>query len=1143
MSGDYSRKRFDKQKQYSSVELQQGRVLLDSDWNEQSEIIRNRIQTETLDTIGRSGIPKSDNGFEISIAPDGSDIYIAPGKVYVEGLLCELENGATPTSYLNQPFYPVPDRRFFTKTTPPVIVPPIGSSFIDLKDGTYILYLDVWEKEINAIDDPLIKEVALGDADTTTRLQVVWQARLMQIPPFGGEIVCDNEIAEWTQLTTPSKGKLNARTVASTSADKPCLSDPVSGYRRLENQLYRVEIHQAGDKSKATFKWSRDNASVQSKILEVDSSIITVESLGKDDVLGFAPGNWVEIIDEEVALNCATKAMFQIDSISPETNEITLKTSAASFAGKDNLKLCRWDQKGVKATEEGISMGAGWVKIEDGLEINFSDGDYKDGDYWLIPARTATGEIEWPPYKIPNTNPIAQTSHGIQHRYCKLATLVVNQGIGTLYDCRKKFPALTKLEAEDIAYDNSNCPSNNSNTVQEALDALCAVTDLREHNKHVHGYGVVCGLKVVCGPTRSEVVVEKGYAHDCEGNVIQVSKKNEIPFDIVSAAAAQGLIDPFGDGELSLAINSCSANGPDLYIEKFVKKSFWDEVLEGSLIKDVYDGCVQNLINFAKKNFTFNLSTQAPLDISQKRLTTLVNLALQYVNQQTLPYAFLSGTEVKDRNAIDCKDEKAIGRYEDQILWCMYKELRNILDSETHCGMFDGDTLFPNYEIDPGLHTIFGPAFKAHHNIQLHPGNKFAYTCGFDNCIFVYDLKTQEYIQAAKFPSSSNGVVKDFVIENDGKTIYALCILNDKDTLFAEGSINADGTITWGKTSVRCGEVYHTLAINSTNKIYCIQKNKGLYDIKAIGGANFTITQINAFNATGMLILSEDDKYAFAADFQTNNTTESAKFTHISQFDLGNAANPVHSYEFEGDDLTNDIALFDNNLYITGYKKGAPGQRVMGGYNINSKAAIDSVDLPTDWLVKIAPIETKESGKCMLVTQCDSAKVFRVFLGNNPTIDTNFRIPTQLFPMDIVVDKKGRKAYVLNFLVNTITDIDIAASFDVVNIPDYTFEPPVIISDYRDGVIEAYKDLLSHFWQYLKDCFADKFLIDCPDCKDNDRVYLASVEIRDKKVYHINNFSKRKYVKSPELWEYWLSTVPILPMFKEKFKEFCGMVL
>ena len=39
----------------------------------------------------------------------------------------------------------------------------------------------------------------------------------------------------------------------------------------------------------------------------------------------------------------------------------------------------------------------GWIDLERGVKIRFAPGSlYRRGDYWLIPARQATGDIEWP---------------------------------------------------------------------------------------------------------------------------------------------------------------------------------------------------------------------------------------------------------------------------------------------------------------------------------------------------------------------------------------------------------------------------------------------------------------------------------------------------------------------------------------------------------------------------------------------------------------------------------------------------------------------------------------------------------------------------------------------------------------------------
>ena len=55
MKGDFSRDTFDPGKHYTGVLMQQGRVQLDADWNEQQSIHHHRIATQTRDVIGFSG--------------------------------------------------------------------------------------------------------------------------------------------------------------------------------------------------------------------------------------------------------------------------------------------------------------------------------------------------------------------------------------------------------------------------------------------------------------------------------------------------------------------------------------------------------------------------------------------------------------------------------------------------------------------------------------------------------------------------------------------------------------------------------------------------------------------------------------------------------------------------------------------------------------------------------------------------------------------------------------------------------------------------------------------------------------------------------------------------------------------------------
>jgi hypothetical protein len=452
MPGDYSRRLFRKNKHYSGVLMQQGRVQLDADWNEQLDLQLYRTETEAIDVIGRCGVPRKNGGFLIGTGPGGQDLTISAGRIYVDGLLCELEQQST---YTTQPYLPNPD--LTSVITSPPTSPPGPTRRLSVPDGHYLVYLDAWQQERTALDDQLIREVALGGPDTTARLQNVWQVKLLSVnvtspptSPPGVEFKCKTAFPEFQQLTAPSTGTLNAQTAPPKPEEDPCLLPPTSGYSGLENQLYRIEIQNGGTLTAAggpvTFKWSRDNASVETTVVSIANDVATVKDTGKDELLSFANNQWVEIVDEESTLKAKPRALVQIDSVAPATHEITFKTSLSSFASLiPGLKLRRWDQS-KSADQNGLPATPGvWIDVEAGVQVQFSPGTYHTGDYWLIPARTITREIEWPPFKIPNTQPVAQPPRGVRHHFCRLALLEVNRGVLQLNDCRTTFPPLTEL--------------------------------------------------------------------------------------------------------------------------------------------------------------------------------------------------------------------------------------------------------------------------------------------------------------------------------------------------------------------------------------------------------------------------------------------------------------------------------------------------------------------------------------------------------------------------------------------------------------------------------------------------------------------------------------------------------------------------
>ncbi len=1140
MASDISRKLFNPKKHYSGVLMQQGRVQLDSDWNEQLDLQLHRTHVETRDVIGNNGVPKKEDHFKITANANG--FSIAKGHMYVGGLLCKLDH---TVSYVNQPYYPNPSNPFIPISSPPASPPesppgsPPSSPPTSQLDGTCIVYIDAWQREINYLDDPLIQEVALGEADTTTRLQNVWQVKILKTSVEDAD--CTTNVPEWNDLIAPVSGTLNVRATQLAGSDDPCILAPTAGYRRLENQLYRIEVQKGGDGTNATFKWSRDNASVETRITQISGSILLVEEVGKDEILGFAAGDWVEIADVESSLNRTPYPLVQIQSVDAARREITLVSSPPVSTG--DLKLRLWNQSGPTATANGIAVTSGWIDLEGGIQVEFSTGTYHAGDYWLVPARTATGEVEWPPFEIPNTNPIAQAPAGVHHHFCKLAMVYIENGVVIqVEDCRPLFPSLTEICAEDICYDDSNCTSLQADSVQQAIDLLCAANDLRLHHKLLHGYGVVCGLKLKCGPDRQSVLVAEGYALDCEGNIIQVKKGPKV-YPLLAEAFKKEIYQG-GDEKFCLSISGYGADGPVIDVEVYKKKSFWEEILEGGIWQKFYEECIEDLILFFTDQLSLSLSDTPPVTLEQRRITTLLNLFIQILNASKGRYIFVSGQRDPGRMDRECGTGSNESKSEDKLLWCFYNALKEKIASETFCAMFDGDTPFPDYILDPGLDTIFGPPLKTHIKLKLHPSGTYAFTAGLNGNIYVYDLKTKEYVHAVPFPVPSNVEIKDITLNKDGKILYAVGLIDGKDTVFAMGDVKSNGNINWRPNSVKCAIKYISLAVGSAGQLYAVGKGQGLYEIVGLGTNAFSQNQVLAFNATGLMTLSTTEQRAFAAAHSSPIGTESESFVTILNINL-NTKVIDSSYPFEGKDLENDILYNKDTLYATGENGG---KRQLGHLLVGSEVSFTPVDLDNDsQAIRMALMSSQDLGDHLLLSLSNLYKVVRISIPNNPAnahvLDTKFRIPVQFSPLGIVVGPEGKLAYVLNAIVNTLTEINIPLTFHNAPAPDYTMEPPLNLATYRDNVIQAYSDLLSHLLDHLKDCFCDQYLIDCPECGPDDKIYLGVVEVRKDQVYHICNFTKRKYVKTFDAYGLWLSTVPILPLVKKAFAEFCCMVI
>lgn len=444
MKGDFSRTTFDSSKHFSRVVMQQGRVQLDADWNEQTSILFHYLRTLATDLVGPHWGPEDNLGFEIISNEDGS-FNIGAGHYYVKGILCENEE---VIDYRDQSGYPFPDD-------------PIPGS--DPRDK-YLVYLDVWERPVTYIEDGQIREVALGGPDTALRAKVLWQVRLKRVGSQGiAANTAKNNYNEFLEALEaelqPGTGLLKARAggVAPTNIDTACIIPPEARYRGPENQLYRVEIHKKGNVNQATFKWSRNNAAMVYPIQRMDGSLVTLEHLGRDERSSLYVGDFVEIEDDNYVLGDDPRPLGKVIDVNRVDMQVTLELpEGEGFSYEEDSalhpRLRRWDS-GLVSVEEGTGEGA-WLELEDGIQIQFQPPDegaddhyYQRGDYWLIPARTVTGNIEWPQVEDAqgHLGPGAWPPNGVKHYYAPLWIIwISNDGVeaDSGNDCRRKLPQL-----------------------------------------------------------------------------------------------------------------------------------------------------------------------------------------------------------------------------------------------------------------------------------------------------------------------------------------------------------------------------------------------------------------------------------------------------------------------------------------------------------------------------------------------------------------------------------------------------------------------------------------------------------------------------------------------------------------------------
>lgn len=568
MGGDYTRASFAPIKGYSGVHKQQGRVSLDSEFNEFEEILDRKERAEMYDTAGQAAVPMmTPDGFKIDVT-NTFKVTIGVGRAYVDGILVECFGDTTDPSKADRddaiggvhgPAVLYTDQPFHYTSTPTYPAPSTTPGNSDL------VYLDVWQREVTVFEDEVLREVALNGPDTATRVQTAWQVKIMPgadakscvIPPTG-----------WSTAVAPSTARLSTATTSTPTEPSACVIDPVGGFTGIENRLYRVEIHDGGNLgtgTKATLKWSRDNASLAATVTKIEpapataapaKSRITVISTGPDCWRRFEKGDHLEVLDDDVEFAMRDKdtagTMARVVSVNHTSGEIDVDADLASFVvhPKRHPRIRRWDLNVAKRDDPhgddllvDVNNGTA-IELEEGITIKFgnANGDtLHAGDYWVFAARTATGTID----VLENAPP-----RGILHHFARLALIKINADSNPelASDCRHLFPPLAELT--ELYYIGGDGQEANSATATTGTDKypLPAPLEVGVANGEHPVVGALVRFTVIAGSVDLSltgggaitpgipVLTDANGVVSCQMRVDPATKKHAVRAELVDAA-------------------------------------------------------------------------------------------------------------------------------------------------------------------------------------------------------------------------------------------------------------------------------------------------------------------------------------------------------------------------------------------------------------------------------------------------------------------------------------------------------------------------------------------------------------------------------------------------------------------------------
>jgi hypothetical protein len=444
MKGDFSRLPDERNENFAGVLHQQGRVLLDADWNAQTAITTGWQDDAGHDIIGAgvAAVPADQpNGFKIDSATQVAGnanvkLTVRPGRVWADGLLTRLYGEPDPLSTAAV-------TRDATYLTPPIQDPSFDTATIatDVRDA---VVLEVWREELNAFQEPdLLIEPALGGPDTTERVNTAFAFRLMRL---GDGDTCET-ISDRLKDDFSKKGKLKVSLRPTvTGGTLECPTPAGGGYTGFEHSFYRIEIA-AVDAGPPQFKWSQYGGGLVGRGHFDAPNKVTIKANLQAITNSGLSSFYLEALERESALGhwhvtYGAPATLSGDVLTLGTK--VLGTIPGNPTSTDTTFFRLWN--GIEQVQDFANS-----ELPDKLGIMLAfdapaASNYVPGDYWTFPVRT--GEVVNPEVLIDTEPP-----KGIHYHRVPLAVLswtatppiTITAAADQIEDCRRVFDPLTDL--------------------------------------------------------------------------------------------------------------------------------------------------------------------------------------------------------------------------------------------------------------------------------------------------------------------------------------------------------------------------------------------------------------------------------------------------------------------------------------------------------------------------------------------------------------------------------------------------------------------------------------------------------------------------------------------------------------------------